>query len=509
MDITALLATNSIANETPQDAVHILGQLVNHAMELHDETAAHHAIRLAGDLPIDTWPAPIRAYTYYTLANAYDELRKHQTEQLANAWSWTADFDTGLLYLRQAANDEGFDHLPPAHRCQILTNLGNSLSSIGRIIEALDSWNRALRIDPAFAMARASRGYGLTFYAQALYDTGHQSVFLWHAYHDLNTAIPTVPYPDAKASFATLRDEISARLNPAILDEPPTFEDFPLGTSSDETAYRTWCLTHRLFLNPLNDITTESIAANDVLLTPSIVVRAGEAPLIQGLFNQLKQEYATARFLLHEGLHRRVPRYPDKDVKLWNTLDYPSYGTSIELVKLAYRANFSLLDKVAYLLNHYLELNINERKVAFQTLWYEKQDRTRGLAPFFANRPNLALRGLHWLSRDLNKKGERQLAPDAALLATIRDHLEHKYLKVHEPDWALAKGDPHRTDTLAENIERGTLEAKALRVTKLARAAIIYLTLAIHIEEHLREKARGDSKIIGIPLDPYEDDWKT
>jgi hypothetical protein len=71
------------------------------------------------------------------------------------------------------------------------------------------------------------------------------------------------------------------------------------------------------------------------------------------------------------------------------------------------------------------------------------------------------------------------------------------------------QGDPHRTDTLAYNIERATLEQKATRVMHLARAALIYLTLSIHIEERRRRTARGDAKVLGMPLPLYEDEWKT
>src|SRR5258708_4764688 len=210
-DVDKLLATASIADRSPQDAVHALGNLVNHAMEHHDTTSAHHTITLAEHLPITTWPPAIRAYAYYTLANAHDELRRHEAKTFTNAWSWSADFDASLLRLRQAANDDGFTKLPTTHQCQILTNLGSNLSTIGRSIEALEHWNRALTLDPTFSMARANRGYGLTHYANALYDNGHTAVFLWHAYHDLNDAIPTIPYPDAQRWFTHVRDKISKR----------------------------------------------------------------------------------------------------------------------------------------------------------------------------------------------------------------------------------------------------------------------------------------------------------
>lgn len=381
------------------------------------------------------------------------------------------------------------------------------MSTIGRYIEAIEYWNHALTIDPDFSMARANRGEGFFHYANAAYDRGHKHAFLHCAYTDLTTALPAIPYEDAKTDFAKLRDTISKYHPPGSLDSPHTFNSFSLGDTDEEIAYRTWALQHRLFLNPINDLTTESVAAHDVLLTPSMVVPVGEPPFRQGFFNQLKQEYTSARWLLYHGLHHHTPGWVDRDVRLWNTLDYASYGTNLELIKLAYRSAYSLFDKIAFFLNEYLQLEIPERSVSFSTLWYESKKKIQ-LRHFFDNRPNLPLRGLYWLSRDLDEQAPRQLQPDAALLSTIRNHLEHKYLKAHEPDWAIAKGDPLRHDTLAYNIERDTLEQKALRITKLARAALLYLVLSVHIEEERRSEERGNKKVIGIPLDLYDDEWK-
>jgi len=284
-------------------------------------------------------------------------------------------------------------------------------------------------------------------------------------------------------------------------------KEFSLGDTQEETAYRTWVLQHCLFINPMNDLVTQSIAATDVLHTPSMVVPIGEPPIYQGFFNQLKQEYTTARYLLYEGLHRRAPRFPDKDVQLVNTLDYPSYGTSIEYVKLAYRY-FSVFDKIAYFLNAYLQLAIPEKRVNFQTLWHEKQDRKRPLKQMFVKRPNLPLRGLYWISRDLDDQEDRRLQPDASLLSTIRQQLEHKYLKAHEPEWILAKGDPLLTDTIAYNIDRRMFEEKALGLATIVRAATLYLVLGVHSEEEQRREERGDKRVPGIPLDTHDDDWK-
>jgi len=293
-------------------------------------------------------------------------------------------------------------------------------------------------------------------------------------------------------------------------------KDHPLGDSKAESAYRKWCLNHRLFLNPLNDLGPYSIASHDVLTTPSIVVAVGEGPRFQGFFNQINQEFVSARFLLYESRTSRKPHFSDKGVTLYNTLDYPAYSLAVEKAKIAFRMVYSLLDKIAFFLNHYLNLNIPERAVSFRTFWYEGQQRNRGLRAGFQKYENWPLRGLFWLSKDLfhNEPGFKEcLEPEAKELDTIRNHVEHKYLKLHE--MLLPKPDPSDKvrsglhDALAHSIRRHDFEAKALRITKMVRAAIIYLSLAVHCEEGIRADARPKKGLIlPMHLGTWDDKWK-
>ncbi len=226
----------------------------------------------------------------------------------------------------------------------------------------------------------------------------------------------------------------------------------------------------------------------------------------QGFYNQLKQEYASARYLYYEGTTSTTPHFSDKGVLLINTLDYPCYSLAVEKVKLAFRMAYSLLDKVSYFLNRYLALGIPQRKVNFRSFWYVKQQRKRGLLPGFGNCENWPLRGLFWLSKDLFEDApefRECLQPDAQELDSIRNHAEHKYLKLHETLWSGPTDDGRafggRPDTLAFSVYRKNLTAKALRRLKMARAAVIYLTLAIHAEETRRAEARPKHGLV-LPM---------
>ena len=69
-----------------------------------------------------------------------------------------------------------------------------------------------------------------------------------------------------------------------------------LGASRREREYREWALQECLFLNPLNDLDPpHTIAACDVLTLPDFVTPIKEPPTLIGLYNQMKQEFVSAR----------------------------------------------------------------------------------------------------------------------------------------------------------------------------------------------------------------------
>src|SRR5690606_29904562 len=133
----------------------------------------------------------------------------------------------------------------------------------------------------------------------------------------------------------------------------------------------------------------------------------------------------------------------------------------IEQVKLAFRSAYSLFDKIAFFINEYWDLRVASEKVSFHSVWTEKKGKKKQLRHELLRNPNLCLRGLYWLSKEFSDK-ETDLAvslgsvmePDADKLRTIRNHLEHKYLKVHDDMWGFGREyeSPHFSDKLAYHL---------------------------------------------------------
>lgn len=425
---------------------------------------------------------------HYNVANGWFYLQQlTQDLNTDEFWSFNLkDLEQQAINLRQAlsfseksANNQ--------KKCEILTNLGNLFSHLGRFSEAQLYWRKVLKINPSFPMAFGNIGFGLFHYAKILYDDGHQILFFKFAYKHLKETINSDIYDDAKLAFKNIINLLESILDREDLENIQDLKDFSLGTTKQESEYRKWCLENQLFLNPLNDVVTENIAAHDCLLLPSMTLKFNKSPIYQTIFNQIKQEFVSARHLLFEGLNLKELHYSDIDNLQLDTLDSAIYSYSSEKTKIAFRLCYSILDKVGYLLNDYLNLGFKPDQVSFRGIWniYDKKTKSYSLNAKIVQTKNWAFRGLYWLSKDLYEKNEdysTTIEPEAKELARIRNFIEHKSFKIIE------LGENGLLDNgLTYVIARTEFEQKTLNLIKLIRASMIYLSLGINLEEKKKE----------------------
>lgn len=493
VNLEAALMLETLDGLDSAESLDAIALMVDHAMDTGDLELNSRALDWADALEtILTADIDLAKLDYYR-ANAWANYSKDVRQDRAKAWAWEQEsLEQQLLLLRRALNREAFKDLPILMQCQILTNLGNQLNFAGRFVEAHEFWTRAVDTLPDFWMAQFNRGYGLMTYARCLYDDGHRYAFALTAYTDMVDAIASIDAhpeygdPRLRAVFLAEANDIAAHVDLDSFAAIYEAEGFSLGNGADEQAYRKWCLSHCLFLNPLNDTGPHSDAAHDVMQLPTFVTALNEKPVVLGLFNQLKQEFVSARWFYYEGITMQGMHFSDRDVTLYNTLDYPALGLAAEKVKAAFRMSYSLFDKMAFFLNHYLKLDIPSTQVLFRNIWRDKK--TGGLRPAFDNTENLAFRGLFWLSKDFfDSKLKDTVERDARACHDLRNHLEHKYLKLHSmtpPKFASASEQFDLfKDELAHSLTIAELEKRTLRMLKLARSAFIYLLLGMHQEE--------------------------
>ena len=494
-----------------------LGILIDLSTDLRKEEGFHHAIKHASKLlsaKINNWQ---KGVLHYFIANAWEGLRILKHNNTAAIWDWQQEEVKKAILNYRLCNQYLKNCDDPSYLCPSNTNLGNAFNTLGRFVEAIEFWNKALALKESFSMAIVHKAHGLFTYSRSLYDQGHQEVFLKYAYKLLKHGLKGSDIHDsARKYFENVAVNIEARFQKEYLESEFKLKEFSLGKTVAEKNYRKWCLQNCLFLNPLNDLGPFSIADRDILHCPSITMTVSEhnspnPPVYFTFYNQLKQEYVSARFLLYESMRSNKPHFSDKDVLIYNTLDYPCYGIEIEKCKIVFRTIYSLFDKIAFFLNTYLRLQINERDISFRRIWYKNPHKPKdGLADKFVNLQNWPFRGLYWLAKDLSEQGTDfadAIEPDAQNLVKIRNYIEHKYLTLHQMD--LSNLIETEVKDVTYPVYFQDFADKTLRIMKLARAALIYLSLGVHIEEK-KKHSDSDSKIIGqMPLTIWEDSWKT
>jgi hypothetical protein len=240
------------------------------------------------------------------------------------------------------------DEIPDVRQeyaCSVLNNLGTALNSTGRLLPAIAIWDQALAMSPGFAMALGNRGCAFVEYGRSVPDEGHAFLLWKRAWLDLRAAMEKPLHSEASQGFGGYLSIIEKVLSAEFLTDAIDWNALPLGTSDEEIIYRQWCLDERLFLHPLNDLGPISLAGYDPISTPSMTLGLGLGEYYQGFFNELKQEFVSARYLLFEALKANGSHFSDRDVIIADTLDQPVYSLSSQKLRLAFRSASSLFIK--------------------------------------------------------------------------------------------------------------------------------------------------------------------
>ena len=476
-----------------------------------------HAIDAASDAGDETRLRKLCADCERELATAKGEervlLRYYQSNTYAGiiasnqdapdyAWSWKQpDGIQNILLLRQAISEPAFEDIEPVFACQIRTNLANRLSNLGRPIAANEQWLKVIGMIPGFAKALASRAQGLAHYAGTLYDRNHTSVLLAAARLSFEKALDANAIWESGDRDSIAPDliehlgQIKSYLGNIDYDYKIDLNQWSLGSEEEERSYRRWSLNERLFLSPLNEAYRDTVAATDVLHLPDHTYRVEEKPRFPAYYNLLKQEYVSARYRLYRALHECDSEFLMRDVLMLDNGDGQSLGHYTENLRAAFRSSYAIFDKIGLFLNDYFDVGLNPRDVTFRRVWSEQ--RRNGefeIRPKFQDYPNLPLRGLYFLSKDLFDTNFTEVSePDAHDLARLRQQVEHRFLSFQH----FVMGENTETHQFI-SIEE--FESKALRLLKMAREALIYVSLAMHREETIRSEASENGDKVRIPL---------
>ncbi|MCL2841911.1 MAG: LA2681 family HEPN domain-containing protein [Oscillospiraceae bacterium] len=412
--------------------------------------------------------------------------------------------------------------------CQLHVNYANFFYTVGRFSKAVEILS-VFDAEAPFPMGVAQLGMKLYELSRCHYDSSHQKIMLYKAFHYIKQAQDaTTPYPEREEMQGILnyyRNSIVPMLGQDYLNKQFTINDFlkPFGEMTDsEACYRKWVANNKLALNLLNDVFDTVEVAYDPLHLPSMVekIESPKAKYLHGLFNQLKQEYVSARFLAYEGLTQRDTHFSDKKVYLINTLDYPIYGLGIEKIKASYRASYSIFDKIAFFLNEYFELKI-KKKIGYVRVFSPELNADDPIKILDIAENNYPLYGMWWLFKDvrninINEDGTvnrkdvyKHIDSAMSKISRVRNDMEHGYLKVLDFFGGEALDDNDRLDQLAHNIGFESFEKLTLQLLNYVREAIILLVFAVKRMEDVKESHRSPNELVSPMLtNEYDDDWK-
>jgi tetratricopeptide (TPR) repeat protein len=183
----------------------------------------------------------------YFIANAYSGLWRIRSD-VEGPWEWKAhEAVQEILALRRAIDEQAFEQSTHIRQCQIRTNLANSLSGLGRTVEAIEEYSKVLKLDATFAMALGNRAYAMTTYSRYLYDTGHKCVILDCALNDYWNALQPTAFWDSSFEarvadqFVVTMTDIKSYLDDVGFDDNIYLASFSLGETHKEVEYRLSC----------------------------------------------------------------------------------------------------------------------------------------------------------------------------------------------------------------------------------------------------------------------------
>lgn len=468
---------------------------------------------------------------YYLLGNCYSELHDIKND-VDNSTIWhyeQKNLFKSIYFYRKSINEINFEDFELQLKVGLLTNLANSFSHYGRPIEALRYYNLALLEDkkvkvlknnsylyPNYFMLLANKGWCFQNYSKIIYDISHSHLFNKEAYNFFIKAIKKVAFfientkyefsYDFYKQFKNTLESNCASLEEFygldFLNKDENYNEYELSENENESKYQKWCLLNQLYLNPMNDLGNINIATHDILGLPNLKTPIKNGfPIYITYFNQIKQEFIFNRSLLFEGLNNLTEKFYDNAKYIIDDFDYNLFNMDIEKIKIVFRGFYGLFDKIAYLLNEYLELGWDDRNIDFNKIWKNPNNKKQ-LSSKLLSLENYAIRGLYLINKDISfntdEEFEQSIEPYSKDMAKIRNHLEHKFLmvKIINP---IRNNDRERK---YYQITEDELIEKTIRLAQLVREAIIYTSLAIYIEEEKKDK---DKLAIKQKLNLYMD----
>lgn len=385
------------------------------------------------------------------------------------------------------------------HVYQAQVHLGSVYDHLGRHQDALHSYAKAGKLMPNDYMWKYNLGfsYGGMF---GYYEERVQPYIVAQAKDLLR---PYLKMPETTRSAMEMYKRVCGLKIPANLKDT----NHEYGTSEEEV-YNKWVNENYLRLNAYNEINSYSEMAQDDSLYFDSIFSAKDntekSYRLMTMLNEIKQEYVTARFMLYSYFREsEKSHFSDKHVRIADVLQYANYSYNVELAKSAFRALYSLLDKIAFALNDHLELGMRGKDVEFKSFWYSDR-KTRSIRPEIQNySTNISLAGLLFIRNDVYGGSESYLQADETKnLQIVRNAMEHRVIQIVDDGFLEDK------DAMLI-ISRGDFERVSMNLIETVRQAIFCFVNSVkHIEYDKITEARKKGVVMTQFVDDISDEEK-
>ena len=380
-------------------------------------------------------------------------------------------------------------------RCQALVNLGNSMDSAGRYIDAIHAYDAALVIDASFAMAHGNRGQ--TFLHRAAIDENHRHALACEAVASFDAALRR---PDDVIAHGGPSALDSFRTQRAAIDGTPTHshDHGPL-----QDPYLRWCKDQELFVHSSHPCIGPDTSVLDSLSLGGMLIGIDEASqqrlrTLQDATNALLRDFISVRYLAWaciepESTVRTHAAQVSSHASFYDTLSYGRWGVATGLAVTFLAAATNLLDKIASIVHLYLGTARDPNYVYFRGFYLQPAKKKQAAQPDPAiaaelDVPNLGLLALCDLAGELERP-----TPLEALIRR-RHAATHRGIVVHD----MLIEDIDDSGWL-ERVEMTDLRAAVMEQLVRARAALLYLGDVINRRER---RHQPDGPIITLPSWP-------
>ncbi len=480
----ALLAREDLNGSA---VVSCAGFLIDLGAELDDLRLVHRGVGLLESLVGKGMPPSTGRAARYNLANGLECLGR--AEVASHAWTYWGLQENEKCRRAQHLFAGLLEDEDAEATAEHWTNYGNRLSHVGRKLEALYAYDRALGLDPAHPMATGNKGEALECIAPMLGVSA--TATLVEAGRLLAAAIAnprlasiggSSPCRHWTADLDRIQSYVGqvigaeqARSHPAadLSSHPPALQRF-LVFARDERLFLTYHLCDE-----------EASAALRDSVFIRVLDRVDSEPGFPGValrFNQLKEDYAVARYQAFLA----IDRDPDRDaISQLTTLADLDDGSVFHLyggmLKAAFGRAFDVLDKIAFFLNDYLHLGIASKRIGFRTFWKSNASGKARTGDLEAGAVRAELRdrddygvvSLVDLAQDLEETRFKRIVD-------LRNAQTHRCLVLTTDTAHVAHKDG------IERIGRSTMLWETLRLLRMVKSALFSLAVVVDAEERRR-----------------------